>query len=289
MTIEHGRLAVTDVPIQRLGPADLADCLDLADDRGWLPEPDKWQLLFEVGEVFGIPDPAGGLAGAVALTRYGPDLAAIGMMLVAERHGRQGLGRALMTHVLGQAGDVVTCLFATKFGRPLYERLGFRPVHVSDRYIGPFTPGPAGDAVPVRPATPADLPAIAALDRQAFGADRGAILARLPGLAERVLVAPGPASRAIRGFAASCVLNGLLMPGPVIADDLDVATALLTALASGSQWPLRIEAASTQPGLARWAAAHGLTARSQSTFMTHGGDLPGRPGQVFGPFNVAIA
>jgi hypothetical protein len=119
VTIEHGRVAVTDVPVQRLSATDQAACLALADDRGWPPEPDKWQLLFDVGEVFGIRDPAGGLAGAVALTRYGPDLAAIGMMLVAKRHGRQGLGRALMTHLLGQAGGAVTCLFATDFGRPL--------------------------------------------------------------------------------------------------------------------------------------------------------------------------
>jgi predicted N-acetyltransferase YhbS len=311
VTIEHGRLAVTGVPVQRLGPADLAACLALASDRGWLPEQDRWQLLFEVGEVFGIRDPAGGLAGAVALTRYGPDLAAIGMMLVAERHGRQGLGRALMTHVLSQAGGMVTCLFATDFGRPLYERLGFRPAHLSDRYIGSLAPGPGGgDAVPVRPATPADLAAIAAMDRQAFGADRGAILARLPRLAERFLVAPGPAGgpapqpgglpagglagrsdpagQALRGFAASFAANGLLLAGPVVADSLDVATALLTGLATGSGQPLRIEVASTQPGLARWAAAHGLTARSTTTFMTNGGDLPGRPGQVFGPLNVAM-
>jgi ribosomal protein S18 acetylase RimI-like enzyme len=289
VTIEHDRLAVASLPVERLIAADLAGCLALGDDRGWPAEPDKWQLLFEVGEVFGIRDPAGGLAAAVALTRYGPGLAAIGMMLVAERHGRRGVGRALMTHVLGQAGDTVSCLFATGFGRPLYERLGFRPAWMSARYIGPLAPGPAGgDRVPVRPATAADLDDIAALDGQAFGADRRVILGRLPQLSERFLVAPGPAGRAIRGFAASVVQNGMLMPGPVVADDLDVATALIAGLAGGSGLPVRIEVASTHPGLARWAASHGLTERSQTTVMTHGGALPGRPGQVFGPLNVAM-
>jgi hypothetical protein len=46
--------------------------------------------------------------------------------------------------------------------------------------------------------------------------------------------------------------------------------------------------AGTQPGLARWAAGRGLTARSHTTVMTRGGPLPGRPGQVFGPFSVAM-
>jgi ribosomal protein S18 acetylase RimI-like enzyme len=295
VTIEHDRLAIAGLPVERLTAADLDGCVALADDRGWPPEPDKWQLLFEVGEVFGIRDPAGGLAAAVALTRYGPGLAAIGMMLVAERHGRRGVGRALMTHVLGQAGDTVTCLFATDFGRPLYERLGFCTAWLSGRYIGPLAPGAAaGSRVPVRPATAADLDAIAALDRQAFGADRRVVLGRLPELSERFLVATGPAGRsdpagrAIRGFAASAVLNGMLLPGPVVAEDLDVATALIAGLAEGSALPLRIEVASTHPGLARWAARHGLTERSQTAVMTHGGAMPGRPGQVFGPLNVAM-
>jgi GNAT superfamily N-acetyltransferase len=301
VTTEHSRATVTDVPVARLGAAALPDCIALGNDRGWAPEPDKWQLLFEVGEVFGIRDPAAGLAGAVALTRYGPGLAAIGMMLVASRHERQGLGGALMTHALNQVGGAVTCLFATSFGRPLYERLGFRPADRSIRFIGPLVPGPVrgdgladdpapagGDGLVVRPAAAADEPGIAGLDRAAFGADRRAILARLPHLAERFLVAVRPGGGAIRGFAASWAHDGLLLAGPVVADDLGVATALLTGLAAGSARPLRIEVAGRHPGLGQWAAARGLTARSETTFMTHGGDLPGRPGQIFGPLNVAM-
>jgi predicted N-acetyltransferase YhbS len=298
VTVEHQHAAITDVPIGRLSSTDLPDLIALGLDRGWSPEPDKWRLLFEVGEVLGIRDPAGGLAGAVALTRYGPDFAAIGMMLVAARHERRGLGGALMTRALSQVSGAVTALFATDFGRPLYERLGFRPADRSVRFIGPLTPGPdvppggasaAGrDGLVIRPATPADEPAIAGLDREVFGADRRAILARVPDLAERFLVAADPARRAIRGFAASWVHDGLLLAGPVVADDLAVATALVTGLAAGSGRPLRMEVAGRHRGLAQWAAARGLTARSETTFMTHGGDLPGQPGQLFGPLNVAM-
>jgi hypothetical protein len=150
------------------------------------------------------------------------------------------------------------------------------------------TGGAGGDGLVIRPVTAADEPAIAALDREVFGADRRAILARLPELAERFLVALDPAGRAVRGFAASWGHDGLLLAGPVVAGDLAVATALLTALAAGAGRPLRIEVAGRHPGLAQWAAARGLTARSETTFMTHGGDLPGRPGQLFGPLHVAM-
>jgi GNAT superfamily N-acetyltransferase len=134
---------VTAPPIRSLRPADLPACVDLAADRDWAPDPDKWQLLLDLGEVFGIDDPGGGLAGAVGLTPFGPDLAAVGMMLVAARRERQGLGRALMLHVLARAGRAVTFLLATGAGRPLYEHLGFQATDRLTRYIGPFT-APAG-------------------------------------------------------------------------------------------------------------------------------------------------
>src|SRR6202012_4134747 len=75
-------------PIRRLGPDDLKRCVALSVDRGWAPERAKWSLLLSASEVFGVDAPDGrGLAGAVVLTRWGPDLASVGMMLVAARYG----------------------------------------------------------------------------------------------------------------------------------------------------------------------------------------------------------
>src|SRR6516165_10056705 len=93
--------------IRRLGPADLEKCAALSVDRGWLPEKSKWLLLLEHAEGFGIDAPDGGLA------RYGKDLASAGMMLVAARYDRRGLGRALMEHLLDAAGGATVTLFAT--------------------------------------------------------------------------------------------------------------------------------------------------------------------------------
>ena len=70
-------------------------------------EHSKWRLMFAVSEPYGVDDPAGGLAGIVVLTRYGHRLAAVGMMVVASRHGRRGLGRRLMQHVLTLASGAV--------------------------------------------------------------------------------------------------------------------------------------------------------------------------------------
>ena len=88
------------LPIRRLTPRDLAACADLSEDRGWPREEHKWGLLLAAGKGYGIDDPDGGLVSRLRRDRVrtagAPDLAAIGMVLVAERHARQGIGRRLM-------------------------------------------------------------------------------------------------------------------------------------------------------------------------------------------------
>src|SRR5215470_8233910 len=96
------------LPIRRLTPRDLTACADLSEDRGWPREEHKWRLLLTAGTGYGIDDPDGGLAAACVVTEYGsgerPDLGAIGMVLVAARHARQGVGRRLMRHIVSAMG-----------------------------------------------------------------------------------------------------------------------------------------------------------------------------------------
>ncbi|GAA3227121.1 hypothetical protein GCM10020256_38150 [Streptomyces thermocoprophilus] len=98
------------LPIRRLTLRDLTACADLSENRGWPREEHKWGFLLTSGTGYGIDDPDGGLVSACVVTRYGPqerpDLCAIGMVLVAERHARQGVGRRMMRHVLAELGPV---------------------------------------------------------------------------------------------------------------------------------------------------------------------------------------
>jgi GNAT superfamily N-acetyltransferase len=218
-------------PVRRLGSDDLRHCVRLSVDRGWLPEQAKWSLLLELSEVFGVDAPDGGLAGAVVLTRYGPDLASVGMMLVAARHGRRGLGRALMEHLLAEAGDATVTLVATDLGRPLYDKLGFRTIRRSAAFTGPFRAEPAATATTAatatrtadnskmrtRPAAPADMAAIIDVDKAAFGADRSRLLRRLPAFAGQLLVLES--GRGLAGFAAAWQNQTSTVIGPVVARD----------------------------------------------------------------------
>ena len=306
------RLVATDSfpPIRRLEPGDLKRCVALSVDRGWSPERSKWSLLLAASEVFGVDAPDGqGLAGAVVLTRWGPDLAAVGMMLVAARYGRRGLGRALMEHVIAEAGQATVTLFATDMGRPLYEKLGFQPVRTNVSFVGEFRPDRARASAPaeaagfVRAATDADLPAILAADRAAFGADRAHILSRLPGFADRIAVLAAPAQPADPSGAAERSQRGICgyaaawrntpsstVIGPLVAPDAHAAEQLIADLAAHSQGSVRLDLDPDRQELPAWSHAHGLEPVARTTVMAHGELAPrGTPDRLFTPISVALA
>ena len=287
--------------IRRLGADDLRACAALAVDRGWWPERGKWLLLLEASEAYGVDAPDGqGLAGTVVLTRWGADRAAIGMMLIASRYGRQGIGRALMEHALQAAGEgTAVSLFATDAGRPLYEKLGFQPVRRSVAFRGHFhlnsrtgkggkSESRAGAAGNVRDATEADLQAILTLDLAAYGADRGRILTRLPGFAERIVVLE--AGDGIVGYAAAWRTEAYMMVGPLMAPDGGAARRLVTELAGHSTVAVRLDLDPDRSELPGWARARGLEPTERTVMMTHGDLTPrGRPERLFTPISVAMA
>jgi GNAT superfamily N-acetyltransferase len=273
------------LPITRLAAPDLDDCLELAADRGWQPERRKWALMFELGEVYGIRDPAGGLAGSVTLTRYGRELAVVGMMLVAARHERRGLGGRLMARVLAEAGDATVFLYATSFGRPLYERLGFRAIGELTTALGRFTGAPAGGS---RPAEARDGGAIAALDTAAVGADRARLVTAYLQLADQVRVVERDG--AVCGYAALAPGGGgSMVVGPVIAPDLDAARTLIADLASGIDAPVRLDIEHRHDGLREWARERGVKPHDDAVLMVHGArELPGARRRLVLPMTLAL-
>lgn len=272
---------------------DLISCADLSEDRGWPREEHKWGLLLTAGTGYGIADPSGkGLVTACVLTSYGPGLAAIGMMLVAERHARQGVGRRLMRHVLEEAGDTPVTLHATPNGQPLYEELGFENVGRAEMVCGHFrAPGPATAAaataaVTTRPATAGDLPAVLRLDTEVFGVDRTHVITRLPAFADQFRVAEEDG--VLTGYAAAWPNMATQVVGPLIARDTETAKALITSLAAGTDRPLRTDIDVRHQELLTWAKANGLEPVAFNAVMAYG--VPALPGdwtRRFAPLTVA--
>ncbi|MFD7027653.1 GNAT family N-acetyltransferase [Streptomyces sp. NPDC059917] len=288
---------LTDLPIRALTLDDLRRCADLSEDRGWPREDHKWALLLAAGSGYGVDAPDGqGLAAACVVTRYGQtydtaELAAIGMVLIAERYSRRGLGRRLMAHVCDDVlKGVPLTLNATPYGRPLYEELGFATTGRGEMLKGAFRPDPAvpaADTVPVRPATAEDLPRILRLDAEVFGTDRTHIIARLPAFADRLVVAEDHTGDLV-GYAAIWPNMDTHVVGPLIARDTAGAQALITALAATTDRPLRTDIDVRHEDLRDWLKDRGLDSITFNTVMTR--DLPDLPGdwtRRWAPLTVA--
>ncbi|KAF3466346.1 GNAT family N-acetyltransferase [Streptomyces sp. Tu 3180] len=282
--------SLASLPVRRLTLRDLAACADLSEDRGWPREEHKWGLLLSAGKGYGIDDPDGGLVTACVVTEYGsqerPTLGAVGMVLVAERHARQGVGRRLMRHIVSSMGTTPLTLHATPHGLPLYEELGFKAIGRAEMLRGHFVPTGAQHEVATRAATAEDLPAILRLDEEVFGADRTHILARLPAFADQLRVAEEDGR--LTGYAAAWPNMDTHVVGPLIARDTPTAQALLASLAAHTDRPLRTDIDVRHEEFLGWAKEHGLTSVAFNAVMAYGiTELPGDWRRRFAPVTVA--
>ncbi|OWA07349.1 GNAT family N-acetyltransferase [Streptomyces sp. CS113] len=281
---------LASAPIRRLTLRDLTACADLSEDRGWPREEHKWGFLLTAGKGYGIDDPGGGLVAACTVTEYGPQerpaLAAIGMVLVAERYSRQGVGRRLMRHVVSGLGPVPLTLHATPYGRPLYEELGFKVTGGAEMVRGRFVPGGPEPRTATRAATAEDLPTILRLDGEVFGEDRTHIVTRLPAFADQLRVAEEDGR--ITGYAAAWPNMDTHVVGPLIARDTETAKALIGSLAARTDRPLRTDIDVRHEDLLAWVEERGLSRVAPNAVMTYGiTELPGDWTRRFAPLTVA--
>lgn len=157
--------------IRILEPEDVPQALALSEAVGWNQTRDDWSLAIEMnpGGCFAM-EVEGQVVATTTSIRYGTGLAWIGMVLTHPEFRGRGYARSLMQEALEGLSDVATIkLDATEMGAPLYRKLGFVNECAIERWIGHAQPA----AVEAEPFT---LPTF---DREAFGADRSALLARL--------------------------------------------------------------------------------------------------------------
>ncbi|TMR30638.1 GNAT family N-acetyltransferase [Actinomadura geliboluensis] len=271
-----------DGTVRLLGIDELGACQRLAADREWGPEDRKWRFLFSVGDVYGIDDGEGGLAGTVVSTPYGKDVAAISMVLVAKRFERRGLGGRLMRHAMDNSGTASLCLTATEYGRPLYERLGFRSVGVCKTYKGEWG-GTSGQGVSV-PLEADDLPDVHQLDTEVFGADRSQLVEGLPEFCETLRVVRDETG--VVGYGGAWWNDDQAVVGPVIAQDAETALALVEEVAP--RGPIRLDIDHRHPELIAWAEDHGLRPAFTTTVMEYGAPIANDPSRLHLPVAQAL-
>jgi ribosomal protein S18 acetylase RimI-like enzyme len=169
----------SDLIIRYMTYTDLAFAAECTANEGWVSE------NFTTFEGFFLHDPQGCLLaasdgkpfGICIATSYGTS-GFIGELIVRPEARGGGIGAALLNHAvayLHQQGVQTVYLDGVIKAVNLYERNGFRKICRSWRFSGKLAGNPGQG---VQPMVEGDLPAVFALDRQAFGADRSFFLNR---------------------------------------------------------------------------------------------------------------
>jgi GNAT superfamily N-acetyltransferase len=253
--------------------ADAEAALLLSAEAGWNQTAEDWRFMLRVGQGVGVRDASGRWIGSSLALPVGEDLSWISMVLVAKDRRRRGLGTRLMCRCVEavQRADRAAGLDATEFGRSVYFPLGFRDLYPISR-LWLEIPIPA-EALPtghqIRPLVAADLVAIDAFDASRSAMERGPVLEYL------LWQAPSSAfvvevEERIVGYILGRPGRAAFQIGPLVADDENVACALVANALVGANLPVILDMPDAHPGLRRWLDGAGAVRQRGFMRMTLG-------------------
>lgn len=238
--------------IQSFRPEHLDAAVELSRQAGWPHRRDDWALVLSLSKGF-VATEGGRVVGTAMATLLGDTCATINMVIVDEAMRGRGLGRQLMNAALAAAEERECRLTATAEGLPLYEKLGFVACGQVRQYQGiPATAQKPAGVAWAETAVPAEF---AALDAQAFGADRAALFTQL---ADKARFAVVQQQGIISGFAGLRAFGRGEVIGPVVAQNAAIARDLIAFLLCERPGAfLRVDTTDAA-GLGPWLAEQGL-------------------------------
>jgi predicted N-acetyltransferase YhbS len=260
-----------DVTIRPMTAADVPHGQALTASFGWPHRHEDWALMQALGQGL-VAERQGKLVGTALCWRYGADWATLGMIGVYAELQGHGIGRRLLRALMQALEGRNLALHATRAGMSLYTAEGFAPTGTVVQHQGVAArpePAPLPQGMRLRPVTPADLPAVAALDGKACGMDRTHLMAELLDQPSGVALED---SGAVTGFALLRRFGRGRVIGPVAAPDLERAKAMIAPLLDryAGQF-LRIDIPK-ESSLCAWLAAAGLTEAGTVIRMVRGTD-----------------
>ncbi|HUQ73242.1 MAG TPA: GNAT family N-acetyltransferase [Burkholderiales bacterium] len=253
----------------------MAQCLALSKSAHWNQNEADWRLMLAIGHGWGISLADGTLIASTLVLPYG-EFAWISMVLVLPAHQRQGhASRLLRTAIADLRSKRLTpILDATPAGREVYRQEGFHDTWGFRRLMlrQPVRMGVARSAAPIG----SDWPAVLALDAEAFGGKREALL--------RALQKRRPQSALVtaNGFVLAREGREAQQIGPLIARDEATALSLLQQALRATSVPVYVDVADHAPRIQQWLQERGFVFQRPFTRMVHGGGrAPGNEKLVY--------
>ena len=270
----------TDTPAvheHALGEQHLAGAMALSRAANWNQNEADWRMMLRLGQGFGLSTAAGSLAASIVVLPYANAFAWMSMVLVAPEHRRLGYASRMLRRALAylQSRGLTAVLDATPAGHEVYVQEGLRDTWSFQRYslatARPVSGWQDVSGLKLRKLADGDWPQILAMDLPAFGAGREPLLralaARLPDV---TLVA-------VRGDQLCGFLFGrdgreARQLGPLVADDLPAAQALLSHALARVSGPFYIDIVDRHTSLRSWALMQGFSMQRPFTRMVHGAE-----------------
>lgn len=267
--------------------ADIALGMRLSTIAGWNQVEADWEMFLAAsagGSWVALWD--GTPAGTITTVAYQRRFGWVGLLLVAPRFRRKGIGTALLDAAIAHASAIGTLrLDATPEGEPLYTKLGFRPEHQVIRMQCLNARQPSEEMRPSQ-----NLPARALLvspdiityDAPVFGAERGTILYALQRRAPQYATIIN-ARNGIAGYCLGRSGSHSEQIGPIVADELPVARALLqAALAQCPDRPVIVDTFAQQHEWIHLLESMGFAQqRTQARMVLGEHRYPGQPEKQF--------
>jgi GNAT superfamily N-acetyltransferase len=262
-------------------PQDIPGGVRLDTIVGWNQTAADWSR-FLTGSPDGcfVMEDEGKIVGTAATLSYEGRFAWIGMVLVDPDYRNQGIGTTLLERTikyLAASGISTLKLDATPVGKPIYEKLAFVSEYEIDRWILKRSVTEQWPRKDVN-VSEGQLSNVFQHDRQAFGADRNALLQSLNEHApDLTLVAQSGGQLAGYVFGRRGLFADHI--GPWMARDGEAARTLLTEfLKRSSRDTIIVDALRSSRTAGELLREHGFSPARLLTRMYRGpNSFPGKP------------
>ncbi len=275
--------------LRTMTKADIAAGMRLKDLAGWNQTAADWERFLEASpQGCFVAESEGEVCGTVTTIVYESRFAWVGMVLVDPKHRGQGIGTRLLhkgIECLDSLAIPTVKLDATPEGKPIYQKLGFVTEYEIERWwLDARSQLPKAEESPALQAREsASLAEILAADREAFGADRSALLHSLhlsaPEFTECFLE-----EGSLAGYMLGRHGSRADHLGPWMARSEAAARELLAAfLARSTRETVFVDCVMTNPFAARLLESEGFEFSRPLTRMYRGAnEFPGQPKVFYG-------